>query len=247
MKDTSEVDYLILGSGLAGLYTALQLSELGSVLIITKARRDDANTTFAQGGVASVLTEADSYESHINDTLDAGAGLCDIEAVRVLVEEGPAHIKKLIELGAAFETDEQGKLSLGREGGHSQNRIVHTADLTGKEIERVLLESAKKKGIQILEQHVAVELITSYHVNIANPEKHQICFGAYVYDRESWEIFPVRAKATILSTGGAGQVYLHNTNPDVATGDGVAGGGPGLFDHRGFARFRGDTARQTGE
>lgn len=222
MKDSINVDYLILGSGLSGLYTALKLSKLGSVLIVTKAKKDDANTTFAQGGVASVLTDTDSYESHINDTLIAGAGLCDPEAVRILVQEGPEHIRELIELGATFETDKEGRLSLGREGGHSQNRIVHNADLTGKEIERVLLAAVQKRGIQILDHHVAVELITEYHTTQRAEKIEPACYGAYIYDRNSWEIFIIHAKSTILATGGAGQVYLHNTNPEVATGDGVA-------------------------
>ncbi|MCB1174188.1 MAG: L-aspartate oxidase [Leptospiraceae bacterium] len=222
MKQGFDTDFLVLGSGVAGLYLALQLAELGSVTVITKARPDDANTSWAQGGVASVLSANDSFESHIADTLEAGAGLCDPQAVRVLVTEGPGHVRKLMELGARFAQDEAGHLELGREGGHSQNRIVHADDLTGLEIERVLLQAVQERGIRLLDQHVVVELITRYHVQDELPKDVAECYGAYVYDRETWEIFIIRARSTILATGGAGQVYLHNTNPEVATGDGVA-------------------------
>ncbi|HMX58346.1 MAG TPA: L-aspartate oxidase [Leptospiraceae bacterium] len=223
-----DTDYLVIGSGISGLYSALILSEFGKVTIITKEEVTDANTTYAQGGIASVLAASDTFESHIRDTLDAGAGLCDTEAVRVLVTEGPTHIRRLMELGAAFDQDASGSLTLGREGGHSENRIVHAKDLTGKEVEDVLLRAVRARNIEIKEYQSAVDLITCYHLEkdpylpgVTPPGPNQ-CFGAYVYDRKTWEIYIIRARATILATGGAGQVYLHNTNPDVATGDGVA-------------------------
>lgn len=216
-------DFLILGSGVTGLYTAYQLADLGSVVLVTKADLVESNTAYAQGGIASVLAATDSFESHIRDTLDAGAGLCDPEAVRVLVTEGPDHIRRLIELGARFETGPGGELDLHREGGHSHNRIVHSGDLTGKEVELVLADAVRSKNVKILEHHSAVELITRYHLDGGNPGAEEpACFGAYVYNRKTWEIFVIRARATILATGGAGHVYLHNTNPEVATGDGVA-------------------------
>ncbi len=221
MGKSVDVDYLIIGSGISGLYAALLLSEHGEVLLITKESVIDASTSYAQGGVASVLAETDTFESHIQDTLVAGAGLCDPEAVRVLVTEGPSHVRRLMELGARFEKDEKGRLDLGREGGHSANRIVHAGDLTGKEIELVLERSARSRGIRILEHTSAVELITRYHLKDST-DGDMRCYGAYIYDRQSWDISVVRARATILASGGAGQVYLHNTNPEVNTGDGVA-------------------------
>ncbi|MCS7204647.1 MAG: L-aspartate oxidase [Leptospiraceae bacterium] len=218
-------DFLVIGSGISGLYTTYYLSELGDVILITKATISESNTSYAQGGIASVLSEHDSYQSHIEDTLKAGAGLCDPKAVEILVKEGPTHIYKLLELGANFDRTPDGKLHLNREAGHSHDRIVHSKDLTGKEVVHVLMNViSKKKNVLILEHHVAVELITQYHVEEKGDPilKESVCYGAYVYSRKTWDIFPIYAKATILATGGAGQVYLHNTNPDVATGDGVA-------------------------
>lgn len=225
MQEEIFTDFLVVGSGIAGLYTALNLSEIGQVIIITKSKITDASTTYAQGGIASVFSEKDSFEDHIRDTLVAGAGLCDETAVRILVEEGPKHIKKLIELGANFERDDSGNLDLHREGGHSHNRIVHSRDITGREIELTLERHIRNNPrIQVLEHHVAVELITQFHLAEEGDPilKEPVCYGAYVYSRETWEIFKIIAKATILATGGAGQVYLHNTNPEVATGDGIA-------------------------
>ncbi|MBL8020431.1 MAG: L-aspartate oxidase [Leptospirales bacterium] len=228
MTRVVDTDFLVIGSGISGLYGALLLSDHGRVMIITKEEVTDANTSYAQGGIAGVLAASDTFESHIEDTLISGAGLCDPEAVRILVTEGPTHIRKLMELGAAFDQDDTGKLHLGREGGHSENRIVHSKDLTGKEVERVLLAAARERGIEIREYQSAVDLITCYHLAENAYEPHATppgpneCFGAYVYDRKTWEIYIIRARATILATGGAGQVYLHNTNPEVATGDGVA-------------------------
>lgn len=224
MQEEIHCDFLVIGSGIAGLYTALYLLELGHVVLITKSDLIDANTSYAQGGIASVLDQHDSFEDHIKDTLKAGAGLCDEKVVKILVTEGPKHIHKLIEIGAKFEVTPEGKLDLHKEGGHSFNRIVHSRDLTGKEVERALVEALKQKNITILEHHVAVELITQFHLKEEGDPvlKEPVCYGAYVYSRKTWEIFKILAKATILATGGAGQVYLHNTNPDVATGDGIA-------------------------
>jgi len=164
MTRVVDTDFLIIGSGISGLYSALILSDFGRVMLITKEEVTDANTSYAQGGIAGVLAASDTFESHIKDTLAAGAGLCDTEAVRILVTEGPQHIRKLMELGAAFDLDETGKLDLGREGAHSANRIVHAKDLTGKEVERVLLAAVRKQNIEILEYQSAVDLITCYHL-----------------------------------------------------------------------------------
>jgi len=224
MSPFYKTDYLIVGSGISGLYAALHLADSGEVTIITKAELTETNTSYAQGGVASVLASTDSFESHIHDTLVAGAGLCDPEAVRILVTEGPGHVRKLLDLGARFEKNPQGDLRLGLEGGHSEKRIVHTADYTGREIEEVLERAVRSHpNIRIFEHTSVVELITRYH--LAEPSgatESPRCFGAYVYDRNTWEIGIFTARATILATGGAAQVYLYNTNSPVATGDGVA-------------------------
>ncbi len=228
--NTKKVDFLVIGSGVSGLYLAYLLSELGEVLIVTKDQAFKSNTYYAQGGIASVLKSTDSFESHIEDTLKAGAGLCNLEAVNILVREGPKHIHKLLQLGAEFVLNDTGSLDLRREGGHSQARVVHAADFTGREIERVLLAAVRSKAnLHILEHHSVVELITHYHLEtnsvdkqIKSSKKHPHCFGAYVYNRKSWEISIIQARATILATGGAGQVYLHSTNPSLSTGDGVA-------------------------
>ena len=217
-------DFLVLGSGVSGLYLSYLLAELGSVLLVTKDELCESNTYYAQGGIASVIRDADSFQSHIADTLKAGAGLCNVEAVEILVKEGPAHIQRLLDMGAPFVRLASGHLDLRREGGHSQERIVHAADFTGRELEQLLIKAVQEKNISILEHHCAVELIAPYHLedcpepSLAQPRS----WGAYIYSRKSWEISVVQARACILATGGAGQVYLHSTNPAVATGDGIA-------------------------
>lgn len=217
-----KTDFLIIGSGVTGLFLALKISEFGSVTIVTKKSDFESNTNYAQGGIAGVFSDTDNFEEHVQDTLDAGAGLCDPEAVRVLVEEGPDRVKELLEIGVPFNRDAQGNLDLGREGGHRQNRIVHAHDRTGREVEASLLQAVKSKpNILILENHACVDLLTRHH--IANGDHLPLrCYGAYILDTEDGEVTPVLAKRTILATGGAGQVYLHTTNPTIATGDGVA-------------------------
>ena len=219
-----EVDYLIIGSGISGLYLSCLLADTGSILLVSKEHAQESSTYYAQGGIASVLQSKDSFESHIRDTLEAGAGLCNKEAVEALVREGPAHIQNLLELGAPFARSDSGELDLRQEGGHSQSRIVHARDWTGRRIEEILLRAVRRRKIEVLEYHCAVSLITHYQRrHCRHPEREKAaCFGAYIYDRRSWQVFPVLAKACILATGGAGQVYLHSTNPKVATGDGIA-------------------------
>lgn len=216
-----EVDFLVIGSGLAGLTYALHVAPYGSVALLTKKNRADANSSWAQGGIAGALAEDDSFELHKRDTLIAGAGLCHEDAVEVLVREGPERIRDLIRLGAHFnmETDETGReiLSLGREGGHSRNRIVHTADYTGWECERTLLEAVRQQpNIRVLEHLFATDLL------LMETSQGCICAGAQALHGVSGEITTFRARATLLATGGCGQVYQHTTNPVVATGDGVA-------------------------
>ena len=196
-----------------------------SVLVITKKDRSESNTNYAQGGIASVVDEMDSLEAHVRDTLIAGAGLCHEDAVRVLVKEGPERVADIIALGARFTRTSGGKLHLGREGGHSANRIVHAKDLTGRELERALLTAVQlHPKITILENHYAVELLTDHQcIDGRRSRKSIICYGAYVLNEATEQVEIVRARqAVMLATGGAGQVYLHTTNPLIATGDGIA-------------------------
>ena len=218
---STDVDFLIIGSGLAGLTYALSVAPYGSVAVVTKKSRTDANSSWAQGGIAGVLSEEDSFELHKADTLTAGAGLCSAEAVDVLVHEGPERIRDLMTLGAQFntETDENGQevLSLGREGGHSRNRIVHTADYTGWECERTLLEAVKAQGGIVVYEHLyAARLLT------ANTSGPRVCVGAEAINTLAGTVETFRARCVLLATGGCGQIYKHTTNPQVATGDGVA-------------------------
>jgi len=218
----TRTDFLVIGSGLAGLFCALKLAKLGEVTIVTKKSDFESNTNYAQGGIASVFAKTDHPESHLRDTLEAGAGLCDPEATRILVEEGPRSVEELISLGVPFNRDTEGNLDLGLEGGHRHKRIVHAYDRTGREVENSLLSAVKANtNIKILEHHTCVELITPHHLRGQKNLKN-ICYGAYILQIKKGDIFPLLAKKTIICTGGAGQVYLHTTNPEIATGDGVA-------------------------
>jgi L-aspartate oxidase len=221
-----QCDFLVIGSGIAGLCFALHASRFGSVSVITKKQDSESNTNYAQGGIACVIDPGDSFEKHISDTLTAGRGLCDEQVVRILVEEGPARIQELIDWGVGFshsrEAKNPQKLHLGKEGGHSIHRIVHAHDLTGKVVEEALLHMVRaNKNIRLYEHHIAVELITNHHLR-RHENKAVKCYGAYVLDTITRTIIPVQAAVTCLATGGAGKVYLHTTNPDIATGDGFA-------------------------
>ena len=221
-----QFDFLILGSGIAGLSFALKVAPHGRVAIVTKKDRAESNTNYAQGGIAAVTSKEDSFELHVRDTLAAGAGLCKENVVRTIVEEGPARIQELIELGMKFSErdapDEDGgrELDLGREGGHSKRRILHAKDMTGREIEHALLNAVSRQpNIEIFENHIAVDLITSQKFGHAGANR---CLGAYVFDRKLNRVWTFTAPVTLLATGGCGKVYLYTTNPDIATGDGVA-------------------------
>ncbi|MBN2012668.1 L-aspartate oxidase [candidate division KSB1 bacterium] len=223
-----ETDFLIIGSGIAGLSLALKLAEHGQVIIITKKERAESNTNYAQGGIAAVFAPNDSFAIHIDDTLKAGAGLCDIAAVELLVKEGPARVNELVKWGTHFskkKDEAQPIFDLGREGGHSRNRIVHARDLTGREVEQSLLAALKSHpNISVYEQHFAIDLITEHHLYLnrgSNPGSIH-CWGAYVLNIPTNTVHTVLAQTTILATGGCGQVYLHTTNPKIATGDGIA-------------------------
>ncbi len=216
-------DYLVIGSGVAGLTFALEASAHGDIILVTKRSRDESNTKYAQGGIAAVLDAGDSFEAHIRDTLVAGAGLCHERAVEVCVKEGPARIKTLEALGAHFDRapgkgENDPDLDLHLEGGHGARRIAHARDMTGREVERALLAALEKNSrVRILEEHTAIDLITLS--KFGGPE---VCAGAYVLDVAEERVVTVLARATVLASGGAGKVYLYTTNPDVATGDGVA-------------------------
>src|SRR3954466_13852865 len=218
-------DFLVLGSGIAGLSFALKVAPRGKVAIITKKNRAESNTNYAQGGIAAVTSKEDSFEMHVRDTLEAGAGLCKEEVVRTIVEEGPARIQELIELGMRFSEREAAsgnggrELDLGKEGGHSRRRILHAKDVTGREIERALLAAvAAQKNIEIFENHLAIDLITTRKLGGSD----NVCLGVYALDKRTAEVETFTARATLLATGGCGKVYLYTTNPDIATGDGVA-------------------------
>ncbi len=214
-----QVDFLVLGGGIAGLTFALEAAPHGSVLVLAKRARSEGSTQYAQGGIASVLGADDAFELHIEDTLVAGAGLCHRDAVEVTVREAPERIRWLLSLGVEFDHEAPERLHLTREGGHSRRRVAHAKDATGREVERALLATCDARGIRIVDDAVAVDLITSEKAGLGGPNR---ALGAYVLDRGSGEISTVTARVTVLATGGAGKVYLYTTNPDVATGDGVA-------------------------
>lgn len=215
-------DFLVIGSGMAGLTFALKTARFGTVAIITKKQRAESNTNYAQGGIAAVMADDDSFDLHVSDTLNAGAGLCKEDVVRTIVGEGPALVRELIDLGVrltAGETPDQ-QFDLGREGGHTKRRILHAGDITGREIERALLHAvAAQPNITVFEDVLAVDLITSRNLKRDGPNR---CFGCYALNEETKEVEVFAAANTLLATGGCGKVYLYTSNPDIASGDGVA-------------------------
>jgi L-aspartate oxidase len=218
VPDTFETDYLVIGSGIAGLNFALLAAEHGRVTVVTKKKPDDTNTNWAQGGVAAVLASDDSFERHVADTLSAGDGLCDRRVVELCVEQGPTAVQRLLDLGVRLDRGPDGQLDLGCEGAHTRHRIVHWQDVTGREIQRALLAAAiRHANITMLDNHVAVDLLS-----LAKYGGDPACFGAYVLDRKTGEVSTICARATVLASGGAGKVYVYTSNPDVATGDGIA-------------------------
>ena len=221
---TVDCDFLVIGSGLAGLLAAHRLSTHGRVLVASKRDLAESNTNHAQGGIACVVAPGDTIEAHVQDTLATGGGLSHEDAVRAIVGNGPARIRELESLGISFErrngTGEE--YDLGQEGGHSQRRVLHAGDITGQELIRVLLDVVSAQpGITLCPDWMAIDLVTTGWLKLPGPER---CVGAYFLDRTTGEILAVRAGWTILATGGAGKVYLYTTNPDVATGDGIAMG-----------------------
>lgn len=219
-------DFLVIGSGIAGLSYALKVAAYGKVIIVTKDKRDESNTKYAQGGIAAVWDmNHDSIEKHIQDTITAGAGLNDVEIVKMVVSEGPKRVKELIDLGANFDKIDNEHYDLAREGGHTEKRILHYKDITGWEIERTLLESVlKHPNIQILENYFTIDIITQHHLGeIVTSQRNDIeCYGAYVLNKRTNEIITILSKITVIATGGIGQAYAVTTNPHIATGDGIA-------------------------
>jgi len=228
-----KTDFLIIGSGIAGLTLALKVANFGNVAIVTKKEIMDSNTARAQGGIASVFDESDSFDLHIQDTFASGDDLCNKAVVEMVVKNGPARIRELIDLGVHFNSKKNSKdqtirLDLGREGGHSKNRIVHAQDMTGVEIEKVLVNQIQNhKNIKIFEHHIGIDLITfstRMKRGLTTTTHKDYCCGAYVLDKTTNTVKTFCAKTTCLATGGAGKIYLYTSNPDIATGDGIAMG-----------------------
>jgi L-aspartate oxidase len=237
-----EVDFLVIGSGIAGLSYALKVAEHGKVMIVTKTGANDTATWYAQGGIAAVMYNPDTYEKHISDTLKAGAYLNDENIVRITITESTERVRELIEWGTHFDKETSGKYALAREGGHSEYRVLHHQDKTGSEIQRALIEKVKQHpNILLFEDYFTVDIITQHHLGqiIRRSNRGIQCFGAYVLNPQSGEIETVLAKTTLLATGGAGNIYQTTTNPTIATGDGIAMlyRAKGIVDHMEFIQF----------
>ncbi len=218
MSQPLETDYLVIGSGIAGLYFAIAAAEHGRVVVVTKRKRDDTATNLAQGGVAAVLGDDDSFAAHVEDTLTVGDGLCHKDIVELTVREGPAHVRRLAEWGVDFARDVSGNFELGREGGHHKRRVAHYKDITGHEVQRALLERVNKHSqITLLEDHIAIDLLS-----MAKYGGEPACFGAYILNKSSGLVETIVSKATVLATGGTGKTYIYTSNPDVSTGGGIA-------------------------
>ena len=215
-----EYDFVVVGTGVSGLSFALEASKHGSVAVITKRASENSNTAWAQGGICCVADDEDSFESHIADTVDAGAGLCDHDVVKTIVESAPSAIEKMVNIGVQFDKNSLGKYELGKEGGHSHRRVLHSKDTTGKEISAKLICSAKEsENIEIFEHHFAIDVITTEKLGASGTNE---VAGIYVLNESTGEILTFRSDKVVLCTGGCGRVYLYTTNPNIATGDGLA-------------------------
>lgn len=220
-----KTDFLVIGSGIAGLSFAIKAAAHGKVCMITKSDQDESNTKYAQGGIAAVTEATDSFDKHIADTMIAGDGLCNEEVVKMVITEAPERIQELINWGTRFDKNQEGSFDLGKEGGHSAHRILHHKDNTGYEVERALLEQVRNHpNIEILDHHFAVEIITQHHlgmyINSSTPEIN--CFGVYALNLKTGKTDVILSRITLMASGGAGNVYASTTNPKIATGDGVA-------------------------
>ena len=217
---TIDCDFFVVGSGMAGLISALHLAKAGKVVLATKRGLADCNTNFAQGGICCVMDPADSFDAHVQDTLVAGAGLCDEAVVRRIVEEAPAGIADLVACGVKFAKTSDGRWDLGREGGHGARRILHAGDITGEKCEAAMIRTLRRRPeIDVRENAIVIDLVVTRRLGLPGPNR---CIGAYVLDTVTNEIYAVRAAETVLATGGCGKVYLYTCNPDTATGDGIA-------------------------
>lgn len=228
-----ESDFLVIGTGVAGLTFALKVAEFGTVTLVTKKEVTESNTTYAQGGIAAVLSHVDTFDLHIKDTLASGSNLSNRQVVEMVVKNGPARVRELIDMGVRFSLAEKNspplpgtEYDLGREGGHSENRVIHAEDMTGREIERVLVEHVKNhRNINLFENHIALDLITvttRMKSGVVTTQEENYCCGAYVLDINEGTVKTFSSRATVLASGGAGKVYLYTSNPDIATGDGIA-------------------------
>ena len=245
-------DFLVIGSGLGGLSYALKVAEHGTVCMITKSQLEETNTRYAQGGIAAVTYEPDSYEKHVEDTLIAGDHICNEEVVKMVVKEAPEQINELIQWGTKFDKSSSGKYDLAREGGHSEHRILHHKDNTGEEIQRALSQQVRNHpNIDLLEKHFAVDLITQHHMGKL-VKRHMTdieCYGAYVLNIASGSVIKILSKTTLLASGGAGHLYSTTTNPPIATGDGVAMvyRAKGIIENMEFVQFHPTSLYNPGE
>jgi len=220
-----KTDFLVIGSGIAGLSFALKAANKGKVILITKSNEDESNTKYAQGGIAAVWQDKDSVEKHVEDTLNAGAGLCDEKIVRLVVKDGVERVKELIDLGTKFDKKDNGEYDLAKEGGHTENRILHYKDITGFEIERALLKQIHNHhNIQVYDHYLAIDILTQHHLGevVTSRTPDIECYGAYILNTKNGHIETVLSKITVMATGGSGHVYATTTNPVIATGDGIA-------------------------
>jgi L-aspartate oxidase len=245
-------DFLVIGTGLGGLSFALKAAAHGKVCLITKAELEETNTRYAQGGIAAVTYEPDSYSKHVEDTLVAGDHLCNEEVVKMVVKEAPDQIRELIQWGTNFDKQSSGKYDLAREGGHSEHRILHHKDNTGQEIQRALsVQIRKHPNIDLLEKHFAVDLITQHHLGkLVKRHLTDIeCYGAYVLDLKTEKVLKILSKTTLIASGGAGHLYSTTTNPPIATGDGVAMvyRAKGIIENMEFVQFHPTSLYNPGE
>ncbi|MCK4921155.1 MAG: L-aspartate oxidase [Bacteroidales bacterium] len=247
-----KVDFLVIGTGLAGLSFALKVADYGKVCLVSKTKLQETNTRYAQGGIAAVLNEPDSVKKHVEDTLIAGDGLCNIDVVNMVAEEASGQIEELIKWGANFDKKESGEFDLAREGGHSEKRILHHKDNTGEEIQRALSEAIfTHKNIEVLEEHFAIDLITQHHLGKLVKRHHADteCYGAYLLNLKNNDVTKVLSKVTLVATGGAGNLYHTTTNPIIATGDGIAMvyRAKGIIENMEFVQFHPTSLFNPGE
>ena len=245
-------DFLVIGTGIAGLSFALKVADSANVVLVCKSTIDETNTSFAQGGIASVMYSPDNFDKHVQDSLVCGDGMCNEEAVRMVVAAAPQEIKQLVRWGVKFDRNASGNYDLAREGGHSEYRILHHKDNTGEAIQHALVRKVKAhKNIQLLEHHFAVDLITQHHQgkNVRRKDGNIECFGAYILNLKTQEVYTFLSKATIVATGGLGNLYHTTTNPPIATGDGVAmiSRAKGVVENMSFIQFHPTSLYHPGE